>query len=281
MVKCIKCGEDLDQVKVYTLEENEQTCSLINGALDYGVKTPVEASAKKRKLNAQAAALNCCRCVVMATKKKSKTCSDKVPCELPDFDPEESCKTCPDPSTGEQCKEEKGRRKYSAKIMKILQTKLFSWVKNMVLEEEEECRDYPKEALSEFETAVEALAGEGEELHEGPLCDIANIVTKILDDYKEKGIDYIVEKYWHKTIITPAQPVQAVAKQSIGEDVYDSVSGILCLDENVLGSQKIYGKLEEAIVQIMRDHDWISKDEVVAVTKAEAVQFASDHQTFP
>ena len=65
-----------------------------------------------------------------------------------------------------------------------------------------ECFDYSEKALTALLKAVKELADEGEDIHDGPLIDLANIVKKIVADYKRRGIDYVVDTYWKGKIVT-------------------------------------------------------------------------------
>lgn len=49
--------------------------------------------------------------------------------------------------------------------------------------------------LLPIKEALKDLGTVGEEEHEGSLIDIAIILSRIVVEYEEKGIDYILEKY--------------------------------------------------------------------------------------
>ena len=54
------------------------------------------------------------------------------------------------------------------------------------------------DTLSELKTAILNLANEGEELHEGPMLDLARIMRRIIHNYEHKGIQYVVDTYWER-----------------------------------------------------------------------------------
>lgn len=54
-----------------------------------------------------------------------------------------------------------------------------------------------KQAINEILKAIKNLEYAGEEVHEGPLIDLANIFRKIIKEYKKKGISYVVDTYWN------------------------------------------------------------------------------------
>ena len=49
--------------------------------------------------------------------------------------------------------------------------------------------------LTPLKQALRELAWVGEEEHEGPLIDLAVLLSKIVRTYKHKGIRYALEKY--------------------------------------------------------------------------------------
>jgi hypothetical protein len=49
--------------------------------------------------------------------------------------------------------------------------------------------------LKPLKKALKELAETGEEEHEGPLIDLAVILSKIVRTFELKGIDYVLEKY--------------------------------------------------------------------------------------
>jgi hypothetical protein len=49
--------------------------------------------------------------------------------------------------------------------------------------------------LTPLKKAIRELAALGEEGHEGPLIDLAVLLSKIVRTYEHKGIHYTLEKY--------------------------------------------------------------------------------------
>ena len=49
--------------------------------------------------------------------------------------------------------------------------------------------------LVQLKQALRELAEIGEEEHEGPLIDLAVLLSKIVRIYEHKGIHYVLEKY--------------------------------------------------------------------------------------
>jgi len=49
--------------------------------------------------------------------------------------------------------------------------------------------------LTPLKQAIKELAWVGEDLHEGPLIDLAVLLSKIVRTYEHKGIHYVLEKY--------------------------------------------------------------------------------------
>lgn len=49
--------------------------------------------------------------------------------------------------------------------------------------------------LTLLKKILKELATIGEEEHEGPLIDLAELLSKIVRAYEDKGIDYVLEKY--------------------------------------------------------------------------------------
>ena len=52
-----------------------------------------------------------------------------------------------------------------------------------------------KKAITPLKQAIKELTWEGEDLHEGPLIDLAVLLSKIVRTYEHKGIYYTLEKY--------------------------------------------------------------------------------------
>ena len=66
---------------------------------------------------------------------------------------------------------------------------------------------------------------DGEEQHEGPLVDLANIFDRILDEWKEKGSDYVIDTYWIRkqnftVTITNENPITALDVRLALEGTY-------------------------------------------------------------
>ena len=49
--------------------------------------------------------------------------------------------------------------------------------------------------LVPLKKALRELAWEGEEAHEGPLIDLATLISAIIRTYEHKGIHYTLQKY--------------------------------------------------------------------------------------
>ena len=59
--------------------------------------------------------------------------------------------------------------------------------------------------LAPLKQALRELAEIGEEEHEGPLIDLAVLLSKIVRAYEHKGIHYVLEKYAPELIAKPKE----------------------------------------------------------------------------
>ena len=57
--------------------------------------------------------------------------------------------------------------------------------------------------LASLKKALRELAEVGEEGHEGPLIDLAVLLSKIVRTFEHKGIHYVLEKYAPELITRP------------------------------------------------------------------------------
>lgn len=55
--------------------------------------------------------------------------------------------------------------------------------------------DFTQKELVPLKKALRELAWEGEEGHEGPLIDLATLLSAIVRTYEHKGIHYTLQKY--------------------------------------------------------------------------------------
>ena len=46
---------------------------------------------------------------------------------------------------------------------------------------------------------IDNLANAGKEEKDGSLIDLARILRRIIFQFEQKGIQYVIDKHWHKT----------------------------------------------------------------------------------
>ena len=81
-------------------------------------------------------------------------------------------------------------------------------------------------SVEDLKAAVEEVRRDGEEQHEGPLLDLANVIERIILEFEEHGRDYIIDKYWIRkqgftVTITNESPITTFDVLHALEDAYN------------------------------------------------------------